>query len=34
MLTAMVAVGNVVNGVKTKDNIWGVNVEMEYHEQK
>lgn len=34
MLTAMVAVENIINGIKTKDNIWEVNVEMEYHEEK
>ncbi len=34
MLTAMVAVENIVNNVTTKDNIWDVNTEEEYHEQK
>ncbi len=34
MLTAMCAVDNIINGVKTKDNIWGVNSEDEYHESK
>ena len=34
MLTAMVAVENIVNGVTTKDNIWSVNAEEEYHESK
>jgi len=34
MLTAMTAVENIVNGVATKDNIWSVNTEMEYHEEK
>ena len=34
MLTAMTAIENIVNGVKTKDNIWAVNAEMEYHEEK
>jgi protoporphyrinogen oxidase len=34
MLTAMTAVDNVVAGVKTKDNIWAVNTEQEYHEEK
>ncbi|MGD0682994.1 MAG: NAD(P)/FAD-dependent oxidoreductase [Terracidiphilus sp.] len=34
MLTAMTAVENIVNGVKTKDNIWAINTEMEYHEEK
>ena len=32
MLTAMEAVNNVVNGVVTKENIWAVNTEEEYHE--
>jgi protoporphyrinogen oxidase len=34
MLTAMTAVENIVNGVATKDNIWAVNTESEYHEEK
>jgi protoporphyrinogen oxidase len=34
MLTAMTAVENIVNGVTTKDNIWQVNSEEEYHETK
>jgi protoporphyrinogen oxidase len=34
MLTAMTAVENIVNGVTTKDNIWAVNTEMDYHEEK
>jgi hypothetical protein len=34
MLTAMTAVENIVNGVTGKDNIWAVNVEQEYHEEK
>lgn len=34
MLTAMVAVDNIADGIKTKDNIWDVNTEMEYHEEK
>ena len=33
MLTAMVAVENIKSGIKTKDNIWDVNTEGEYHEQ-
>ncbi len=33
MLTAMTAVENIVNGVTTKDNIWAVNTEKEYHEE-
>lgn len=34
MLTAMVAVENIVNGVKSKDNLWEINTEEEYHENK
>lgn len=34
ILTAMVAVENIVHGVVTKDNIWSVNTEEEYHESK
>ena len=34
MLTAMRAVENIKNGVRSKDNIWAVNVEEEYHEEK
>lgn len=32
MLTAMTSVENIMKGVKTKDNIWAVNTEQEYHE--
>jgi len=34
MLTAMTAVENIAGGVKTKDNLWAINTEMEYHEEK
>ncbi len=34
MLTAISAVENIINGIKTKDNIWSVNTEQEYHESK
>lgn len=34
MLTAMEAVKNIKNNIKTKDNIWSVNVEKEYHENR
>ncbi len=34
MLTAMVAVENIRDGVVDKDNIWAVNTEEEYHEEK
>ena len=32
MLSAMVAVDNILQGVRSKDNIWSVNTEVEYHE--
>ena len=34
MLTAMTAVENILNGVTSKENIWAINTEMEYHEEK
>jgi protoporphyrinogen oxidase len=34
MLTAMTAVDNIVAGVRDKANIWAVNTEAEYHEEK
>ena len=34
MLTAMLAVENILDGVKSKANLWDVNTEQEYHEQK
>ncbi len=34
MLTAMEAVQNIINNIKTKDNIWNVNTDEEYHEEK
>ena len=34
MLTAMTAVENITANIKTKDNIWAVNTEQEYHEEK
>ena len=34
MLTAMEAVENIVNNIKTKDNIWSINAQEEYHEEK
>jgi protoporphyrinogen oxidase len=34
MLTAMVAVENIQQGITTKKNIWEVNTEQEYHESK
>lgn len=34
MLTAMLAVENVVSGVKDKSRIWSINTDEEYHEAK
>jgi len=34
MLTAMQAVENVVQGKTDKENIWSINTEQDYHEQK
>lgn len=34
MLSAMQAVENILNGTKTKQNIWEVNAEEDYHESK
>ncbi len=34
MLTAMVAVDNIVEGRGDKDNIWSVNTEGDYHEER
>jgi len=34
MLTAMVAVENIINDVKSKDNLWLINAEEEYHEEE
>lgn len=34
MLTAMVAVDNILAGITDKSNLWEVNTEQEYHEQK
>lgn len=34
MMTAMIAVGNIINGIKSKDNIWRVNIEQDYQEGK
>ncbi|MCE5214339.1 MAG: NAD(P)/FAD-dependent oxidoreductase [Methanobacterium sp.] len=33
MLTAMEAVDNIINHVSSKDNLWAVNAEEEYHEE-
>ena len=34
MITAFETVKNILNGITTKDNIWNVNTEAEYHEEK
>ena len=34
MVTSFETVNNIINGVKTRDNIWNVNTEKEYHEEK
>jgi len=34
MLTAMVAVDNIINGITSKENLWEVNTEEDYHEEK
>lgn len=34
MLTAITAVKNIISGEKSKDNIWNINTEEEYHEEK
>jgi hypothetical protein len=34
MLTAMVAVGNIASGSTQKENVWAVNTEHEYYEEK
>ena len=34
MLTAMVSVDNIAEGVVSKANIWSINTEQEYHEEK
>ena len=34
MLAAMVAIDNIVNGVTDKHNIWQVNAETDYHEER
>ncbi|MBQ8592122.1 MAG: NAD(P)/FAD-dependent oxidoreductase [Lachnospiraceae bacterium] len=34
MMTSFETVHNILNGITNKDNIWGVNTEQEYHENK
>jgi hypothetical protein len=34
MLTAMTAVDNILSGRTDKSNLWELNTEMEYHEER
>ena len=34
MLTAMTAVDNILANVRSRDNLWALNTESEYHEEK
>lgn len=34
MLTAITSVDNILSGITTKNNIWNINVEKDYHEEK
>ena len=34
MLTAMAAVENIISNIRSKENIWNINAEKEYHEEK
>ena len=34
MLTAMTAVDNIVDGEPDKTNVWEVNTESDYHEER
>jgi hypothetical protein len=34
MCTSFETVKNILSGVTSKDNIWNVNTEKEYHEEK
>ena len=34
MLTAMTAVDNIAAGITSKENLWSINTEAEYHEEK
>jgi protoporphyrinogen oxidase len=33
MLAAMVAVDNIIAGIRSRDNLWSLNTEMEHHEE-
>lgn len=34
MLSAMVSIDNICEGITSKENIWSINTEQEYHEEK
>jgi len=34
MLTAMTAVDNIIGNVRSRDNLWSLNTEQEYHEKR
>ena len=34
MLTAMTAVDNIIADVRSRDNLWALNTEQDYHEEK
>jgi len=34
MLTAMTAVDNIIGNVRSRDNLWALNTESDYHEEK
>lgn len=34
MLTAMTAVDNIIGNVRSRDNLWALNTEQEYHEER
>lgn len=34
MLTSMTAVDNIISNIKSKDNLWSINTESNYHEEK
>jgi hypothetical protein len=34
MLTAMTAVDNIIGNVRSRDGLWALNTEQEYHEEK
>ena len=33
MMTAITAVDNIINGQKSRNNIWSVNMEKDFHEE-